>query len=108
MNTDRFNAVEYRTAPCPNCLAEFGSWTERDKHVRACKRTSRPDALPLVHPREEAPGPLPLRERAFDIYMELGPRRSLRKVALQLGVHVTSVHRWSSRYRWRERLVAAS
>jgi transposase len=42
--------------------------------------------------------------RAFEVYYELGPKRSHKAVAEQLGVSVASVKNWSRSFRWRERI----
>jgi hypothetical protein len=45
-----------------------------------------------------------LHAQAFEIYRQLGPKRSHKAVANQLGVSVASVKNWSRSFRWRERI----
>lgn len=41
---------------------------------------------------------------AFRIYINLGPTRSLKKVAERLDVNVRTVERWSIKENWQDRL----
>lgn len=40
---------------------------------------------------------------AFDLYLKMGPERSLRKVGQELGKSNTLISRWSSAWNWQER-----
>ena len=40
---------------------------------------------------------------AFDLYLKMGPERSLRKVGQELGKSNTLISRWSSAWNWLER-----
>jgi transposase len=42
--------------------------------------------------------------QAFEAYHQLGPKRSHKAVAEQLGVSVASVKNWSRSFRWQERI----
>lgn len=41
---------------------------------------------------------------AFDVYWQMGDRRSLAKVAQESGKHVTLIERWSREHGWQERV----
>lgn len=43
-------------------------------------------------------------EQAFEVYSQLGPKRSHKAVANELGVSLASVKNWSRSFRWRERI----
>jgi hypothetical protein len=40
---------------------------------------------------------------AFGLYLEMGPERDLKRLAVQIAKSYSLVRRWSSQYRWRER-----
>lgn len=43
---------------------------------------------------------------AFEVYRQMGPRRSIQKVAEKLGKSRTIMERWSLRHDWRRRVLA--
>ena len=54
---------------------------------------------------EQLPRETSKAHKAFRMYLDLGPERSAVAVARQCGVNKSLVHRWSSRWRWTERVV---
>lgn len=65
-----------------------------------------PSALNPQPPFEPFPGETPRAFGAFMAFFDLGHARSLPGVAVQLGEKPATVKKWSSRYRWRERIQA--
>lgn len=58
------------------------------------------------HPWERARDESTEAYAAFVLYRELGPDRSLRAAARQLGKSERLLKRWSSRHRWQDRMAA--
>ena len=59
---------------------------------------------PALPSFQRQPGETPRAFGAFVAFFELGHGRSLRAVASRLGENVLTLKKWSSKYRWRERL----
>lgn len=52
---------------------------------------------------ERMPEETPRAYAAFEVYVRLGPQRSLQKVSRELGKSAAFLSRWSSKYSWVER-----
>ena len=55
---------------------------------------------------EQQPGESAKAFAAFALYLSLGPERSIEAVRLKLGKCARLIQRWSSRWRWTERVTA--
>jgi len=71
--------------------------------VRSLNAPPAPDPQPSFEP---FPGETPRAFSAFMAFFDLGHARSLPGVAVQLGEKPAAVKKWSSRYRWCERIQA--
>lgn len=64
---------------------------------------------PTPLPWERLPGETPKAWRAFCIYRDMGPTRTIMRTVQALGLRAGAARRlqeWSSRYRWAERVAA--
>ena len=61
---------------------------------------------PESFPWEQQPGESPKAFEAFNKYLLMGTERSLQKVAYELNKSTTMMAKWSSRWKWVERVAA--
>jgi len=57
-----------------------------------------------IEPWEQQDGETSKAFRAFAIYRDMGPDRSQRKVAAELGIRTNTTDRWATKYHWVERV----
>ena len=67
---------------------------------------AKPAKEPEMLPWEQQPGESPKAFEAFNKYLLMGTERSLQKVAYELKKSTTMMAKWSSRWKWVERVAA--
>jgi hypothetical protein len=90
------DAVETASAPPPHPGSRF-------EVASPAAQPSTRNPQPSFNP---SPGETPRAFSAFMAFFDLGHARSLPGVAAQLGEKPATVKKWSSRFRWRERIQA--
>lgn len=66
----------------------------------------KPAKEPEMLPWEQQPGESPKAFEAFNRYLLMGTERSLQKVAFELDKSTNMMGKWSSRWKWVERVAA--